>query len=1239
MAWTTSGDAQGFHILIAKKNDGYRWRTAATLSEIGFDTDQWIGNACVTASGKRAVVVYAPRTFTNKEALAGRGGFTATVDLETGAVTKLPLRSSLAYFNPGCGDGESAVLTQEGHESLGKTRLHRLDAAAGTFRKPIEVAGQLTSAVPTHDGIVGADSGALVRVSASGERRVVTPTAGVPFRLAVDADGGVVFIERDQDRATVRRATAGSVNTIAGGNLEALDVTSGRAGRVFITGTTEFVAKSAPSVSVVAAPTGARLSTEGLLAVTSVRKTRQDDPRLPAEDPLAAQPVHVSAISLETGKQIELTATPGPSSWIGSVNDNVVHPALSGSRSSQRQAADPNNPADFADRVCSVPRNDPRNQTMQPKPRQVEWAVDQAVRGVLNIQRPTGWKNLGMPAYTPQGLFPSIPLSGGGYVPAQVMLGVAAQESNLWQAARFAIPGVTANPLIGNYYGIDYYNDTEADDWTINWPDADCGYGITQVTDGMRLAGKEKPGEVARPYNQQRAIALDFAANVAAGLQILQSKWNQTRDAGLVVNNGNPAKIENWFFAVWAYNSGFYPNSNNGSAWGVGWLNNPVNPRYPGNRLPFLEQTYEDAAHPQNWPYPEKVMGWAGHPLESLESPNTHVSGYRPAWWNGEAEVGKQNRRTVKPPVNQFCDSSNQCEFGAKHVPTAPEVVGEPAGPCAHKNAAGQLDLKCWYHQSSTWKPNCEYACGNELLRFDPGYAYQDDGTAYPPNCGLSGLPTGALIIDDVPDAVPSVRPNCGRPWTNAGTFTLSYPDDGSGHFPGKVDTHQIGGGFGGHFWFTHTRASSMENNRLSTTGTWRLNQELNGWSRVLVHLPDHGAHTQQAHYEVDLGNRMTKHRYLSQGTERNGWVSLGVYQFSGVPQVRLNSTTRDGQGEEDIAWDAIAFQPLPHKPANIVAALGDSYSSGEGAGNYYRESDNNHGTSHWNACRRSPNAWPRKMKLPGSTASLGSLSDNYDINNELSFVACSGAQTWNLIGEYTPQSWTEPAKYETGEGQFHEMSQIKSGTLDENTTLVTLSIGGNDNNAFAGAMTECAGLDDCSRDSNFLPKYRSIIDQTQTKIASTLRLISSTARNAKIVLISYPEPLSRTVKCAGSWYFNGTEADALAQLANYMATKAQETVARLHDNEKINASFTSPIDAFVGHSGCDTPEWVHKIVLGPHGNGDFHNGDKPSPFCLWEVLGGACLSRESFHPNSEGTTGYAQVMEQKLAQVGYRGR
>src|SRR5437868_5164151 len=49
-AVTTSTDDTGLHILVADRGRAYAWRTAATLREPGIDTDQWIGQLCVTGS-------------------------------------------------------------------------------------------------------------------------------------------------------------------------------------------------------------------------------------------------------------------------------------------------------------------------------------------------------------------------------------------------------------------------------------------------------------------------------------------------------------------------------------------------------------------------------------------------------------------------------------------------------------------------------------------------------------------------------------------------------------------------------------------------------------------------------------------------------------------------------------------------------------------------------------------------------------------------------------------------------------------------------------------------------------------------------------------------------------------------------------------------------------------------------------------------------------------------------------
>ncbi|MFF5718289.1 hypothetical protein [Streptomyces buecherae] len=919
-AWTATGDAEGFHISVADARTGYTWRTAASLSEQGFDVDQWVGNACLTGSGRRAVVVYAPRSFTNKAELFDRGGFVAVVDLDTGRTTKLRLQASLAYYSPGCGVGETAVLTRHTNASPGATHLVRVDAATGKLARPVEVKGQLTSAVPVGEGIVGADNGRLVRVADNGRRTTVAVTHGVPFHIKPDAEGGLVFMDRQRDRGFVRRAQASDadtttpapapVRTLAEGDLTALGVTSGAGGRVFITGKQQHLRGLPGSVRRLPVAKDAVVSSLGQVSVAVSAPTR---PRGAAPERAAPPaPPRVSMRVLATDEHISFAFAPGAAPPADAASGKAPHPVLArapGVAPDPVHGGDATNPVE-EERTCSVPRNDPRNQAMQPKPRQVEWAADQAVRGALTVQRPANWKNLGMPAYSPQHLFPPIPLEGGGNVPAQILLGIAAQESNLWQSSRIAVPGVTSSPLIGNYYGRKIYDANPGDDWDIHWEEADCGYGVTQVTDGMRKAGHERPNETALPYQTQRAVALDFAANVAAGLRILQEKWNLTTKAGMRVNNGDPAKMENWFYALWAYNSGMYPReqSDPTAPWGLGWANNPANPSYPANRAPFLELTYADAAKPQNWPYPEKVLGWAGHPVEVLESPGKLVSGFRAAWWNGTATTSVENRKAVKPPVNQFCDPSNNCDPNGRYKPNAPGVENAPAGPCAHTNAAGQYDLKCWYHNSTEWKENCDYTCGNELLRFSPGYAYQDDGSAYPPVCSTVGLPANAMVIDDLPDGTPSVRPDCGRPWTNRGEFSLSFTPDAVGDFPSKVDFHQLGAGFGGHFWFAHSRKQS---DKMKVSGTWKLDHELDSPAQLLVHLPDHGAQSKKARYEIHTA-RGVRTKVVSQPSGDNRWVSLGAYLFKGAPKVTLSSVTTDGTGDDDIAFDAMAVVPMP---------------------------------------------------------------------------------------------------------------------------------------------------------------------------------------------------------------------------------------------------------------------------------------------------------------------------------------
>ncbi|MFF0014474.1 hypothetical protein [Streptomyces sp. NPDC005374] len=1004
-AVTTTGDGTGFHLLAGKEKDGYQLRTIASLFEDGFASDTWIGNHCVTGSGRYAAVSYAPRMFTNKPELMVRGAFTAVVDLQSGKVDKLPFQSSLAYFSPGCGQGDKAVFTQLSHDGDKKqqTRLITVDAATGKESKPVTLAGTVTSAIPTDAGIVAAHGNKLVRIDGTAEKTLASTTT-VPFEITADADGGITFIDRELDkkaskaptswakhldRAKVEKGRKTEPVTVVSGKLEAWDLTRSARGEVFVTGaaTSGTLPKRVHNPGEL--PKGAAISSHARTALTTTwsdGKTTLVNP----EDAATPRPARTVLRMLGSGKSVTLDLRPGAHRVGDEAQGRDLSPALptggpveSGpdtaeqseaglstqTVSTQALTAQADNPSEgTGERYCAVARNDAKKQAFQPTPRQVEWAVDQAVVGELDFYREGNWKNTGTGGYQPQGLFPPTVLAGDPngtldnedpdvtdkwHIPAQVMLGITAQESNMWQAARFAVPGVTANSLIGNYYGVDFAADGEQlDPWRINWADADCGYGITQATDGMRLAGRTKPGETALPALAQEAVALDYTANIAAGVRILSEKWNQTYNAGMTINGGHPKWIENWFFALWAYNSGFYDTADSQGHWGVGWTNNPANPLWKANRVPFLQSAsnsagddYSHAAHPQDWPYQEKVIGWAARPISAMFAPGDFQAGYRPAWW-----TTNEDRANAKPPVDLFCNASNYCN---------PSKIGDNdsndqgLGACTLDSGDSDTNahwLHCWWHEKVTkeqWK-DCERLaeCGNGVHRFSTSYGEQADAGSYPPNCSIGTLPTNALVVDDLPNGTTpagvSTNRGCGAV-SSSGTFGFTYvpwdtqmdlTNDGTDNpttvttYPGKIDTHQIGAGYGNHFWFAHTRSpesSTADADRMKVTGTWKLNAPLTNTTRqakVFAHIPDHGAQTSNAVYRVQTPEGEEEVALSQTANESNKWVDLGAYDFGDqIPEVRLDNFN-GGSGSADIAFDALAFVPGTYNGQKITGSM-----------------------------------------------------------------------------------------------------------------------------------------------------------------------------------------------------------------------------------------------------------------------------------------------------------------------------
>jgi hypothetical protein len=1205
-AVTTAGDSTGLHVLVADAKDGYTWRTAATLSEPGTETDEWIADSCVTGSGDRAVVVYAPRQMVNSDDGFQRGGLVAVVDLNSGAVSKLPIRASLAYYNPGCGTGENAVVTENLYQgSKYVSRLMTVDATTGTVTRSVDADGQVTSSVPVEGDVVAAKGSLVVSVDAAGGEHQLLETHGTPFRLGVDAQGGVGYEVRTDKDTQLHRIVGGKDSLLTTVHRDSVQLHQ-IAGKLFIQGlqAKQAVAKTTLPVGWKAVNTAAdaQLSTSGGLAVTSADNNGAG---VTGPAPGAAAPISIKTTVLATGAHPAFTVTPhalqpaagtAPSPGVGGTAHPSVAPHTSG---------DPATDTTDPDRKCAIPRNDPRIQSLQPTPQMAEWAADQAVQGTLTVARTPNWNGSTLPAYTPQGLFPSHQLIGGGRVPAQILLGVMAQESNMWQAGPDTVDGESGNFEQGGFY------DQQGGVDNVDFLDADCGYGATQVTTGMAI------GENVYSSTQQLALTVDYAANIAAGLEILQDKWNQMKQLGMLANNADPAKLENWWFALWAYNSGWHDqgNPNNAGAWGLGWTNNMANEDLQPDRAGFLDNTYDDAKTPNRWTYPERVLGWARHSLVRLD----WVSGLYGTTF--QTAVWDNGFTPQRPSFAQFCQSDNDCDMSQVHQPA--DYPGDSGSHCLRD------DLRCWWHQPATWT-NCAATCGNESLRFAAGAPEPAVGTTlYRPSCsGQADLPEGALIIDDVPSGI-RTQSGCAVQPPNDGTLTWQFGSDGNDHYPSKIDFHQLDTGLNGHMWTAHEWAPTPFNARHQVTGTWTLDRQVNGWARVLVYVPDHAAMTPQADYVVHNTDSNSPTREVVEGTYLDDdrhvapgrWASLGSFHFTGVPSVSLSNIADkahrlDGNftdGERDIAWDAIAIQPLPGQPQDQVVGLGDSYASGEGASNspvdgvwdYYPDSDHDGSTKNgddpaWrDACHRSPYSWSRQAVLPDRPGvSIGTRADDFDPTLDYHSSACSGAETTHML--------------QGNVGQFQEGAQLNQGYLDQYTSLVTLSIGGNDAK-FINVLMQCVTNDNRDTCPNtvlpgdtqkLLQAEPDRINQVEHGVESVLAQIRLLAPHAKILLMGYPEFFDGDGTCLGGITTN--EGPWLNQMADLMDSAMATAAANQ------NVVFADPRTQFRGKAICGDQQQINPLVF------SLTRGDDPNLV--------PPVSAQSLHPTIGGAAVFASV-------------
>ena len=210
--------------------------------------------------------------------------------------------------------------------------------------------------------------------------------------------------------------------------------------------------------------------------------------------------------------------------------------------------------------------------------------------------------------------------------------------------------------------------------------------------------------------------------------------------------------------------------------------------------------------------------------------------------------------------------------------------------------------------------------------------------------------------------------------------------------------------------------------------------------------------------------------------------------------------------------------------PARYVA-LGDSYSSGLGAGHYL---------SSGGSCDRSASAYSQ-------------LWDNASWPVSYLSVACAGATTGSVIS-----------------GQLAALSTA--------TTLVSITIGGNDV-GFSAVMETCvlAGTRTCVQAIGAAESAMS--SKLPGKLDGVLSAIAAAAPHARIVVLDYPQlyDLAKSKGCIG---LSTTDRSDLNAAATDLDRQIRAAAARHRD------VFADVRRAFAGHHICDPGSWLHSVSL-----------------------------------------------------------
>ncbi|WP_380280588.1 SGNH/GDSL hydrolase family protein [Kitasatospora purpeofusca] len=238
--------------------------------------------------------------------------------------------------------------------------------------------------------------------------------------------------------------------------------------------------------------------------------------------------------------------------------------------------------------------------------------------------------------------------------------------------------------------------------------------------------------------------------------------------------------------------------------------------------------------------------------------------------------------------------------------------------------------------------------------------------------------------------------------------------------------------------------------------------------------------------------------------------------------------------------------------------------------------------------------------RVPGTPSACNQDTDNYphvvarSLGLQLADVSCSGAEVGDLAAA---QSADSPPQFDA---------------LTPSTAVVTLGIGGNDNNTFSTAVRGCEAIDalhvfdigsPCA--DYYKSTFTDAIAADEVNIAGAVQRIHRLAPQAKVFVVGYPDILPRSGNCRPRLTLTTKDTAYLDNVERALNSMLRRVA------EGNGATYVDTYTPSIGHDACQSAatRWVEPLV--PAG------------------------SFAPFHPNAVGQQRTAAAVEAALRDAG----